>query len=141
MKRTLFGILLVALVVAPPTRTSVVSAAPPPIETSVNQMKLAADVDFLPRLQYALVMQARVVLAETGIGATHAARAAYARQVISQPDNIARVAAVMIVGGVNLIGTVTVDGAGKATTTVTDAALLSQVATYWNALAGVDSGS
>jgi hypothetical protein len=135
MKKAIFALVIAALVVAPPMASRLLA------QTSVNQMKLAVDVDFLQRLQYNLVTQARVVLSETGIGSTHAKRAAYAANVINSPENFARVAAVMIVGGVNLTSTVTVDGTGKATSSVTDAALLSQIATYWNALAGIDSGS
>lgn len=121
MKKLVFALLLCVLAFgSTPTQARV------PIETSVNQMKLAVDVDFLQRMQYTMVQQARVVLAETGIGAT----AHRPRDVRAQRHQQS-----------GLIGTVTVDGAGKATTTVTDAALLSQVATYWSALAGVDSGS
>lgn len=138
MKKLLLVLALAAIVV--PSQATAI-AAPPPIETSVNQMKLAVDVDFLARLQYNMVTQARVVLAETGVGSTHAKRALYAANVINSPESFSRVAAVMLVGGVNLIGTVTIDGTGKATSSVTDAALLSQIATYWNALAGIDSGS
>jgi hypothetical protein len=163
MKKTLITLILAALVVVPSSAqnllidsktvtfgpaTSIgsadsafITAAFQSKATSVDQMKLATDVDFLQRLQYNLVTQARVVLSETGVGATHAKRAAYAINVINSPENYARVAAVMVSGGVNLVGTVTIDGTGKATSSVTDAALLSQVATYWNALAGIDSGS
>lgn len=47
-------------------------------------------------------------------------------------------AAYTIVGGVNLIGTVELTDNGVETTAA-DAAIFSQIATFWNALAGVDS--
>lgn len=107
---------------------------------SPNQMALAVDADFLRTLQYHMVMTARVVLSETGVGATHAQRAAYARQVIGSPAQITANAAPMVVGGTNLIGTVTITN-GKATSSATDGAIFSQVNAFWNALAGIDSGN
>lgn len=107
---------------------------------SPNQMALAVDADFLRTLQYHMVMTARVVLSESGIGSSHPTRAAYARLVIGSPQQMTANAAAMVVGGTNLIGTVTITS-GKATTSVTDAAIFAQVGTFWNALAGVDLGN
>jgi hypothetical protein len=106
-------------------------------------MKLARDVAFLDRLEYILVTQARVVLAETGVGSTHAARSNYSKLVVNFPQEYSRKAATLVVGGVNVIGTVTVlpGPPETVTTTVTDAALLSQVATFWNTLASIDTGN
>lgn len=112
-----------------------------PLPESTTQMTLAVDPDWLLRLQYNLVMTARVVLGETGVGSTHQARAAYARMVISNPPQATAVASPVIVGGTNIIGTVTIDGSGKATTSATDGAIFSQVNSFWNALAGVDTGN
>lgn len=112
--------------------------------TSDTQMLLANDPGFQARLQYVMQQQARTVLAETSVGATHPARANYAKLVISYPSEYANKAAPMIVGGTNLLppnATTTVNADGTVTTDCTDASLLSQVATFWNALAGIDSGN
>lgn len=111
-------------------------------QDSVIQMTLAQSPKFRTRLQYLLVQQARVVLAETGVGATHAKRASYAAQVIANPDAEAKLAAVVIVGGVNLIGTVVTNSNNDLIdSSANDASILSQIATFWNALAKVDTGS
>lgn len=103
------------------------------------QMTLARDPNFLTRLQYLLVQQARTVKDEAASTPQHAARTNYASAVINNPAAMAPGAAVMIVGGPNVIGTVTLEDAGPVTT-ATDAALTSQIATFWTALSGADSG-
>lgn len=103
-------------------------------------MALAVDRNFLLRLQYSIVMTARTVLSETGVGATHSARVAYARNVIMSPAQATANAATVIVGGTNLIGTVTVTD-GIAVTSASDGAIFSQVNTFWNALSGIDTGN
>ncbi len=107
---------------------------------STDQMVLASSPIFLARVEYLAAQQARVVLSEAGIGSTHAKRAAYAATLLANLGSFAPVIAITLVGGVNVIGTVT--GAGlTADSSATDAALLSQIATFWNALAGIDTGS
>jgi len=109
---------------------------------STDQMTLVSSGLFLNRMQYLMVTQARVVLAETSVGSTHAARAAYAKQVVLSPSAFAAVAAVMVVGGVNLLPPATITGSGdNADSSATDAEILSQIATFWNQLAGIDQGS
>lgn len=108
---------------------------------STLEMALAVDADWLRTLQYNMVMTARVVMSEQGVGATHAARANYARIVISSPQQATANASPMIVGGGNIIGTVTIDGNGKASSTAIDAAIFAQVGSFWNALAGIDTGN
>lgn len=109
---------------------------------STDQMVLVDSELFLNRIQFLSVTQARVVLAETGIGGTHAARAHYARQVVSNPASYAPVIATMVVGGVNLLPPATITGSGNtADSSASDAAILSQIATYWNPLAGIDTGN
>lgn len=100
------------------------------------QMLLAQDANWLKRLQYLLVQQARVVTDESADTPEHAARSSYARVVINNPAGAASGASVMVVGGPNLVGTVTLEDAGPVTT-ASDAAVLSQIATFWNTLAGV----
>lgn len=108
------------------------------LSESTLQMELARDPNFLTRLAYSMVQHARTVKAEPASTPGHAGRTAYATTVINNPTFAAQQASTMIVGGTNLIGTVTMEDAG-ITTSVTDAALLSQIATFWDALAGLDT--
>jgi hypothetical protein len=75
------------------------------------------------------------------VGGTHAARANYAKLVVSQPAVQSSVGAVMVVGGTNLINETITGTPPNVDTTATDAEILSQIATFWNALAGIDTGS
>ena len=109
-------------------------------DQSTQQMALVNSPQFTTRITYLLTQQARVVLTEAGIGATHGCRALYAQKVSVYAAAVTPVASTMIVGGVNLVGTVTGSGA-TADSTATDAAILSQIATFWNQLAGCDTGS
>src|SRR5262245_66405855 len=111
-----------------------------PMSESALQMTLAADADFLRRLAYLMTQAARVVKEEALSTPQHTARSNYATSVINNPTGAAQQAAVMIVGGTNLIGTTTLEDTGPETS-ATDGAILSQIATFWNALAGVDSGA
>lgn len=104
------------------------------------QMQLAQDRDFLTRLQYLMVQQARVVKGEPSSTPHHTERSDYATSVINSPQSATPQAAVMLVGGPNLIGTVTLEDTGPVTS-ASDAAILSQIATYWSALSGVDEGA
>lgn len=108
---------------------------------SNTQMTLVTSPVFLQRVQYLAVQQARVVLAETGVGTTHAARATYAKSVVASPASRAAEASVMLVGGTNLIGPAISGTSPNVDSAVTDAALLAQIATFWNALAGIDTGT
>jgi hypothetical protein len=108
------------------------------LSESSLQMQLARDPAFLTRLQYLLVQQARVVKAEAASTPNHLGRSNYATVVINNPASAAAQGATMVVGGPNVIGTVTLEDAG-VTTSATDAALLSQIATFWDALAGLDA--
>lgn len=110
------------------------------VSESNLQMLLAKDADFLQRLQYLMVQEARNVKAEPLSTPQHVPRSNYATVVINNPPSAASQAAVMIVGGINLIGTVTLEDAGPVTS-ATDAAILLQIATFWSALAGADTGA
>ena len=101
---------------------------------------LGRDPDFIGRVQTTLLAQATTVLAEQGVGPTHATRALYAQRVIQNPQVSAQLAAPYIAGSTNVIGTITIEDSG-VTSSVTDAALLSQIATSWDALSGIDAGN
>jgi hypothetical protein len=107
---------------------------------STDQMVLVSSPLFLNRMQYLMDMQARTVLAEALNVAHHTRRAEYASDVVSNPAVKSSTAAVMVVGGVNLIGTVTGSGP-TADSSASDASILSQIATFWNAMAGIATGS
>lgn len=129
--RRVIGLILVALLTFP-----LVGAA---IE-STDQMQLVGSPAFLSRIQYLLAQQARVVKAEALNTACHVSRSNYATAVLNNPAGIAPSAAVIIVGGINLIGTVT-GTAPNATSSASDAAILSQVSTFWSHLSGCDTGT
>lgn len=101
---------------------------------------LSQNETFLGRLQVVLVRIAAQVLVETGVGSTHAARAAYATYVLKNPAGGAVIAAVFIAQSTNVAGTITMEDEGPRTSVV-DAALESQVSTDWSKLAGIDTGT
>lgn len=111
-----------------------------PMSESVLQMQLAQDRIFLQRLQYIMLQHARTVKAEPQSTPHHLQRSTYASMVMNNAVMTTQQAAGMIVGGPNLIGTVDVTDNGIVTS-ATDPAILSQVATYWDTLSGVDTGT
>lgn len=138
MKRILLTVALV-----------LIAAAPLFAQTSTLQMKLAKDAGFIDRVSFSLVQQAHVVKLN-GAGETtacsgqvvncHALRSAYAANIINSPASFAAVVAVSLVGQVNLLSGVVTTCSGTpmvCTTDATDAAIISQIATLWNALSGV----
>lgn len=113
------------------------------VEVSTKQMALVRDSaagGFMERLQAMLTVVARTVLSESGGTAHHQGRAVYAQRVLASPVQAAQVAAPVVVMGVNLTSTTTYDEpTKKATCTATDAQLESQITTFWNSLAGLDT--
>ena len=105
---------------------------------STLQMMLARDPAFLNRLNYLMLQHARIVKEEPAETPHHQKRTSYASSIVSNSAAMVSQAAYSIVGGVNLIGTVELSDNG-VTTSAPDAAIYSQIATFWNALAGVDS--
>lgn len=102
------------------------------------QMALAHDAGFLNRIQFAMGKVALQVVNEAGTVAGHAARRAYASQVLGNPAAAAVSMSVGLVGAVNLTAAVTtINPDLTVTSDATDAAVESQVSTLWNAYAGV----
>ena len=110
------------------------------ISTSRLASLLGQDPTFIARVAITLLGEATTVLTEGGVGDTHAQRADYARRVIANPQGTAVTAAPYLAQSTNVVGTITIEDTGPVTS-VTDAALLSQVASSWNVLAGIDTGS
>ena len=110
------------------------------ISTSALANLLGRDQTFIGRVASTLCVQGTTVLSEQGVGPTHVQRAAYAQRVIQNPTGMAALAAPYLAGSTNVVGTITIEDSGVATS-VTDAALLSQIASSWDALAGIDSGN
>lgn len=108
-----------------------------PMSESTLQMSLAKDPAFLNRLNYLMLQMARGVKEEPGSTPYHYKRSLYASNVLNNSAMMVSQAAYTIVGGINLIGTVDITDNGVETS-ATDAAIFSQVATFWNTLAGVD---
>jgi hypothetical protein len=104
------------------------------------QDQLSRSVSFLTRLKQQLVTVATSVKAEAQATPFHQARTNFANLVLGDPVGYAARCAPVIVSLANLVGTVSIVD-GEASTGVTDAALLSQVTSSWNLLAGVDTGA
>jgi hypothetical protein len=110
------------------------------ISQSKLEYLLARNDDFTDRVQVSLCRIAAQVMTESGVGATHVARAAYARNVLQSPGNVAAAASIYLAQSTNVRGSITMEDSG-AQTTVDDAALESQIFSDWNLLAGIDQGS
>ncbi len=117
------------------------------MDESNLQMLLAHDSGFLDRVQYLMTQNALTVLAEVNTTPAHALRTQLARQVLTNPGQAAINAAPAVVGSANLVAATTtitpadvVAGTPQTvSTSATDAAILSQIFTLWNALAGVST--
>lgn len=111
-------------------------------ENSTTFFPLVQSPTFTGRVQYILVQEAPVIMAEASStpATTHAARAALAAAVAKSPATYAPVFAVHLTANVNvtsggaLTGTV---AAGTLDTPATDAALLAAVASLWSTVSGV----
>ena len=110
------------------------------MSTSALASRLGNDPVFIGRCASTLCGEATTVMVETGVGATHAARAAYAQRVIQNPFATASLAAPFLAQSTNVAPTISMDDNGIVTS-ITDAALLAQVSASWNTLAGVDTGN
>lgn len=110
------------------------------ISNSRLQFLLSQSDVFRGRVAVMLCTQAGVVLAETTSNTNHAARAAYAKSVITNPVDAAVRAAVELAQSANVGTTITMEDEGVRTS-VTDAQLFAQVSADWNKLAGIDSGN
>lgn len=99
------------------------------------QGRLAKQDDFLSRVENRIAAFAVVVKGESTGTTNHAARAAYADQVLSNPAAKTIHWSVYLAGATNVVGTLTNGEDGKVYTSVTDAALDSQISTGWNLFA------
>lgn len=109
-----------------------------PMSESTLQMELARDPAFLNRLNYLMLQTARGVKEEPVATPFHYKRTSYASQVLGNSPTMVQQAAYTIVSGPNLIGTVELTDNGVETS-ASDAAIFSQISTFWNVLSGVDS--
>lgn len=106
---------------------------------TVNQLNvLAADSAFRERIRTIVLQQAAAVYLEVGTTPNHATRVAFAVKLLGTPG-LADQLVPVIVTRTNLVASsVTYDFDRRAPVTdATDGAILSQVATDWNMLAGV----
>jgi hypothetical protein len=113
-----------------------------PVENSIKQMALMRDGVFVDRLIALMSKVAAQVLTEQGMTAHHAARAAYATKVTTQPGATATVAGPQIVMAPQIINQTSYDeGTKVATCNAPDAVIEAEIKTLWNSLAGVDTPS
>ena len=109
-------------------------------ETTVQQMALIRNVEFMERIQATLAQVTNSVLSEPASTPYHPGRANYAQRVVLSPSMAAQQAAPQIVMGVNVIAATTYDEETKtATNDMADIDLESQVHSLWNSLAGLDT--
>lgn len=112
------------------------------VETTVKQMALTRNQEFMERFQAMLANTAVDVLSEAGTTPYHQHRAMYAQQVLRGPQLAAQQGGTIIVMGVNIIAATTYDEINKTSTcNILDIDLQSQVMNLWNALAGIDTPS
>src|SRR5215813_6353068 len=110
------------------------------ISNSALANLLGQDRTFIGRVMIQLLSQATLVLAESGSGPEHDLRIAYAQRVIASPRDMAAQAAPNLAQTTNVIGTITIEDVGVVTS-VTDAALVAQLAASWDTLAGIPTGT
>lgn len=111
-------------------------------ETTVQQMALTRNVEFMERVQATLAQVSSSILSEAANVPYHSLRAAYAQKVIQNPSTMAFQAGPQVVMGVNVIAATTYDEPTKSSTcSIADIDLESQVRTLWNALGGIDTPS
>ena len=132
MKRLVIVLILAGLLL------SVVPPVYAQMPVSQSQMALAGNTAFRLRCAYTLAQIAMTVRAESVGTANHALRDALARYILADPQGYADKIAPVIVGLTNVVAAgTTVAADGTVTSNVTDAALLSQLTSVWNILAGV----
>lgn len=107
--------------------------------TPRSQMALAADPNFQRRLAALLVEEALVVTAEPDSTPHHAQRRQLAQAIITNPQGMSISLGPTITNATNLKAAATTYNfeAGAIETAATDAEVRSQIATLWNAMAGV----
>ena len=115
------------------------------VETSTKQMALTRDTGpggFMERVTGILASACTTILGEPTTTAFHQQRAFFAQTVVKNPQQAATLAGPQVVFGINVINTTTYDEIEKkATCTILDLDLQSQILNLWNSLAGIDSGS
>jgi len=111
-------------------------------ETSVQQMALTRNTEFMERVTAMLARVSGVVLVESGGTPYHQPRAFYAQRVVSGPSQAAAQGGPIVVMGVNVVNATTYDEINKvAECTIADIDLESQITSLWNTLAGIDTPS
>ena len=108
------------------------------VETTVKQMALSKNQEFVDRVIATMSFVAGRVLDEPANTPYNYNRVLYAKMVTQTPSTAASQAITQIVMGVNVINTTTYDEATKtATCTIKDIDLESQINSLWNSLAGI----
>ena len=109
-----------------------------PVETTVKQMALTKNREFVDRVIATMSFVAGNTLSEAAATPFNHHRVNYAQTVIQTPTSTAERALSQIVMGVNVIATTVYDEETKTSIcTIADIDLESQILSLWNSLAGV----
>lgn len=109
------------------------------VENSNTFMPLVQSLQFQNRVQYILVQEAPVIMAESGSVTCHKQRASLAVTIAQSPASYAVVFAVHLATNINVTSAGALTGtssAGTLDSPVTDAALLAAVASIWPTVSG-----
>ena len=108
------------------------------VETTVKQMALSKNPEFIDRVIATMSFTAGRILDEPANTPYNFYRAQYAKMVTQAPATYASQAMPQVVMGVNVVNTTTYNEQTKtATCSIMDIDLESQINSLWNSLAGI----
>ncbi len=108
------------------------------VETTVKQMALLRNQEFMERCQATMVKVAKEVLEEAATSAYNQQRVMYAQNVLRGPQMAVQQGGTTIVMGASVIaGTVYDEQTKTSSCNITDDNLTPQIQSLWNVLAGI----
>ena len=106
--------------------------------TTQQLVALSSDGQFRARIRELVLQICAQIYGEDPATASHTARVGFAEKVLQSPGMADQLASILVTRTNLISSTITYDWANQAVVTdASDAAILSQLATDWNLLAGV----
>lgn len=106
--------------------------------TTQQLVALSNDSQFRQRIRVLVLQICAQIYAEDPATASHAARVSYAEKILQVPSTADQLASILVTRTNLVASSITYDFTnGAVVTDASDAAILSQLATDWNLLAGV----